>query len=239
MLGARVLRLFAISGIASQVLFCLSRFVAQFFERDSYSIYRDFTSDLGSLTAAHPLPYNVGVSVAGLLSVPLAIALYAVFRQYRWGTVGALLIGVFAVGQFIDGLAREDCSPRLDACKAIGDGPGFSWHHQLHDIETLFTALAIVIAPFVFVAVFGRVAEWRPLRLPSLIWGLATLAIVVASVLVAFQDAQPAAGLLERLLVTSATGWAGAVAWWMPRGGATTGLGGIAVHSTPLRLGIC
>jgi hypothetical protein len=215
MLNARLLRWCAISGIVSQVLFFLSWFISQFFEHDSYSIMRDFTSDLGSLTAAHPLPYNVGIVVSGALSLPLAIALFFVFRDSLAGRIGAVLIGVVSVGQFLDGLLREDCSPRLAACKALDKTQGFSWHHQAHDIETLFTALSLIAAPFVFAAVFGRLAEWRALRRPSLAWGAVNVVILVAFAAVAFQDSQPAAGLLERILVISATAWLGVVAWWL------------------------
>ena len=173
----------------------------------------DFTSDLGSLTAAHPLPYNIGISLSGLMSVPLAVALFFVFRRSVAGRIGAVLVGVFGIGDFLDGLFREDCSPRLAACKALADGQGYSWHHQAHDIETLFTAVGLVLAPFFFAWAFRATAGWWPLARISTLWGIADVVLVVAFSAVAFQDTQPGAGFLERVLVTVATGWLALVAW--------------------------
>src|SRR5262245_52147867 len=99
-----------ICGIASVVLFTLDWFISGIFE-DNYSNMRQDVSDFGALTASHPLPYNIVLSLTGLLAVVAAIGVFAVFRKSVWGLLGSLALFVFGFGQFLDGLLREDCSP--------------------------------------------------------------------------------------------------------------------------------
>ncbi len=215
MMSNRWLRWLAACGIAGQALFFLSWFVAQFFEHDSYSIMRDFTSDLGALTAAHPLPYNLGTSVSGLLTAAFAIAVYAVFRGSLPGRIGAACIAVNGVGTFLDGILREDCSPRLASCKALDASQGFSWHHQAHDIETLFTALAAIAAPFLLAVAFRRVPAWSRFWKYLLAIGIADIAILIPFLITASQAGQPGAGLLARIIETVATAWFAVLGWWI------------------------
>ncbi|OAI40088.1 hypothetical protein AYO38_06440 [bacterium SCGC AG-212-C10] len=212
-MSSGTLRVLAICGLASQAAYFLAWFIAQFFEHDEYSLMRDYTSDLGALTAAHPLPYNIGTCLSGLLSFVFAFALYSLFRDRRSGVVGAALVGVFGFGMFLDGLLREDCAPRMAACKALEESQGFSWHHQAHDIETLFTFSALMVAPFVFAAVFRHYAAWQDLSRLSLVAGIALVVVFVPFTVVALQESQPAAGLLERLAVIIGPAWLAVVAW--------------------------
>src|SRR5262249_7714490 len=157
---------------------------------------------LGARTAAHPGPYNLGVSLSGLLAVLFAAGVYVAFQRSLGGKIGAAYIAVFGVGQFLDGLLREDCAPRTAACKALEQTQGPSWHQQAHDIETLVTMHSLIIAPLIFAVVFRRSAVWQPLWRYSLVTGIVDVGLVIAFVIASIQVRQPAAGLLERVLET-------------------------------------
>jgi hypothetical protein len=78
--------------------------------------------------------------------------------------LGALLIGVVGVGSILDGLLREDCPLSTShACQQLRDGPGLSWHHFAHDIESIIVFVAMLLAPFVLAGALARREDLRRL----------------------------------------------------------------------------
>ena len=211
-------RLAAVCGLASAVLFTVAWSVAGILE-DHYDNLRQDVSDFGALTATHPLPYNVAVSIHGALAVALAAGLFVALGRGWTAWLGSLALGVFGVGDFLDGLLREDCSPSGNkACRAAMDAGNASWHHQAHDLESLFTILAVVIAPILLAFAFRQRERWRDLFIWSLFAAaVAFVAIAWYAVLFSAQDGSAYSGLLQRVAIVAAMAWLFVVSWRLYR----------------------
>ena len=72
---------FAACGLAGAIVFTATWIVAGL-AYPAFSFVNNDTSDLGALTAAHPTPYNVGLSLSGFVTIGLAVA-------FGWSWVGA------------------------------------------------------------------------------------------------------------------------------------------------------
>jgi hypothetical membrane protein len=208
------LRVAAICAIAAQVAFVALWIVWGFLE-DHYDVTRQDISDFGALDATHPLPYNIILSITGALTVPLAVALFMLLKPRLAGMLGILAVATFGVGEFLDGLLREDCSPSGNAaCRAAVDAGDVSWHHTAHDIESLVTIASMIIAPLALAFVFRNRPRWRDLSWYSVF----TVGIVLAFVIVygayfAANDGSEINGLLERGAAFFGVLWIAVVAW--------------------------
>ncbi len=67
----------AVSGLAGAILFTATWIVAGLAD-PAFSFANNDTSDLEALTATHPLPYNIGLSLSGLLTIGVAVTLVRV-----------------------------------------------------------------------------------------------------------------------------------------------------------------
>ena len=118
--------------------------------------------------------------------------------------IGALLILLAGLGILVAGIARNDCSSELEACKARIDAGDVSWHHGLHDAVSGLVFLTLVVAQFVLARAFRRDPSWRDLRAYSIFSGSLTLALLVLFV------AGPIAGgngLLQRAFLAVPLVW--------------------------------
>jgi hypothetical membrane protein len=177
----------------------------------SFSFANNNISDLGALTAVHPTPYNVGVSLSGLLTIGLAVALVLALGRRRAVIAGAVLVAVFGVGQVIDGLAREDCPVSVDAaCRAAEKAGRVSTHHKIHNAESLVTFIALMLAPLVVGLAVRSVARWRRLALWS--FAVAVVQIVCLPIfLVMYSGGTAGQGVVEIIEVTVGVTWIAAV----------------------------
>lgn len=162
-------------------------------------------SDLGALTAQHAWVWNLADSVSGLLILIFAVGLFPLVGSTRAGRVGASLIGVVGIGSIIDGLVREDCPlSTSEACQRLQDGPGLSWHHQAHDVESVIVVVAMIAAPFAIAKALGAIEELRWLRPYTLTTG-ALLVAATALYLALYGGA--GAGIAQRFLATAFMAW--------------------------------
>jgi hypothetical protein len=174
-------------GLAAQVLFALNVLVSGLVA-PGYSFLNNDTSDLGAKTSPNALPYNIALSVSGLLSFCVAVALSRTLEKSRLQAAGIALIGVFSAGQFIDGIAREDCPVSVDAgCRAAEKAGELSLMHLTHNVESLFTFSALMLAPLVLAFAFRRVANYKSLFLPSVVSGV--IQLVCLPIFLAMYDA--------------------------------------------------
>jgi hypothetical membrane protein len=208
----RLVRILAGAGLAGQVLITIDWIVSGLFA-PGYSFVRNTISDLGAMTSVHAAPYNAALSVGGLLSLGLAAGLLRVRPHARRGdwTAGAIAVGVFSIGMFIDGLLREDCSPTVDAsCRAAVDARTLSWHHVGHDLESVVTFVALIVAPLLLGLAFRAHASWR--RLAP--WGFAVFVFQVVALpvfLVLLTSAAAGVGPVEIAEVTAGIAFFAAV----------------------------
>jgi hypothetical membrane protein len=170
-----------------------------------YSWSRQEISDLGALTARHPWVWNLADSLAGLLIAVFALALHRVFRYSRTGRLGAWLVGIVGIGSVLDGVLREDCPLSTSlACQQLQSGPGLSWHHQAHDVESLVVVIASIAAPLVLAPVFGRRDDLRRLRPYSLLTGAL---LASANLAYLFLYGHPGAGTAQRAFTLISMAW--------------------------------
>jgi hypothetical protein len=138
-----------------------------------------------------------------------AVVLYAALEATRRGRLGALLIGTVGVGSILDGLLREDCPLSTShACQHLRDGPGLSWHHFAHDIESIVVFAAMVAAPFVLAGALNRYEELRPLRAYTRLTGL-VLVLATAAYLALYGNV--GGGIAQRLVALAYMAWIAAL----------------------------
>ena len=122
--------------------------------------------------------------VAGFLALALGLmalgtGLLRTVAGGRAARVGALLVLLAGLGILVAGIARNDCSSELEACKARIDAGAISWHHGLHDAVSGLVFLTLVVAQLVLARAFRSDPSWRDLRAYSIVSGSLTLALLV------------------------------------------------------------
>lgn len=198
-------RLGALAGIAGALLITCGWIVAGLVQGNRYSWSSQEISDLGALTAQHAWVWNLADSLSGFLILVFAVGLFPLVRSSRAGRIGAVLIGVVGAGGVIDGILREDCPLSTSAaCQRLQDGPGLSWHHQAHDIESVLVVVAMLAAPFALAKAMRRVEDLAGLRTCTLVIGAALVAVTVAYLLL---YGNPGAGIAQRLLAFLFMAW--------------------------------
>jgi hypothetical membrane protein len=207
----RITLTFAAFGLAGAILFPLNCLVSGLRE-PHFSFVDNATSDLGALTARHALPYNATLSVSGVLTIGLAVALLGFLPRRRAAIAGAVLVGIFGVGQFIDGLAREDCAVSVNrACRAAADAGRLSTHHKVHDAESIVTFSALLLAPLVLGFVFRSIPSLRHLAR----WSYAASVMQLVSVtifLVLYSGDHGGIGVFEIAALASGVAWIATIA---------------------------
>ncbi len=203
--GVNRVRLGAVAGIAGALLMTLGWVVGGLLQGSGYNWSSQEISDLGALTAQHPWVWNLADSISGLLLLIFSIGLFPIVRSNRAGRVGAGLIALVGVGSILDGILREDCPlSTSETCQRLQDGPGLSWHHQAHNIESVIVVLAMIAAPFVLGKAFRSIGHLRQLRRASMATGAL---LVVATVAYVFLYGNPGAGIAQRLLALGFMVW--------------------------------
>jgi hypothetical membrane protein len=146
--------------------------------QEQYSPRREDISALAALDAQYPWIMILGFIAIGVGTVALGLGLVDSVSG-RSGSVGSVLVLIGGVGLGVAGLARNDCSSELAACKTREEAGSLSWHHEVHDLVSLVIFLALVAAPLVLARAFAQDPHWRDLRTYSLLSGVLTLALLV------------------------------------------------------------
>ena len=110
--------------------------------QDTYSPRREDISALAALDAQQPWLMVVGFLALALGTVALGMGLFVAVEGGRAARVGALLVLIAGLGILVAGIARNDCSSELAACKARIDAGDVSWHHGVHDAVSGLVFLA-------------------------------------------------------------------------------------------------
>jgi hypothetical membrane protein len=145
--------------------------------QETYSPRREDISALAALDAQHAWIMISCFIALAVGTAALGLGLTAALRG-RSGRVGSSLVLAAGVGLGIAGLARNDCSSELSKCAMAVDAGDVSVHHQLHDLVSLLTFLALIVAQFVCARAFKQDAGWRGLRRYSLVSGVLSLALL-------------------------------------------------------------
>jgi len=163
-----------------------------------YSARREDISALAALDAQHPWIMIAGIIALGLSLVALGLGLTGAIQNGRSATVGPIML-VLGGGSFVvAGLARNDCSSEVQACKQRVSSGDVSWHHQVHDVLGVVAFVVLAVAPLVLARAFRADSRWSGLRRYSLWTGALTLALLLVF------GAEPFAGwngLVQRVLM--------------------------------------
>lgn len=198
-------RVGAYAGIGAALVMTCGWILAEQLQGGGYDWVSQEISDLGALTARHAWVWNLADSLSGVLLTIFAVGLFSVVRSGRAGRIGAILIGLVGVGSVIDGLVREDCPlSTSQACQRLQDGPGLSWHHLAHDIESVLVFAAMLATPFLIAKALRRVEALHRLRFYTLATGYGQVAITAAYVPL---YGNAGGGIAQRLLLTAFMAW--------------------------------
>ncbi len=172
------LRGYALSlAVTGPIIFTAAWFVA-WAVQDQYSPRREDISALAALDAEQPWIMVVGFLALGLGIVALGLGLPSVLAGGLSARVGALLVTVAGFGILVAGVARNDCSSELTACRVREDAGELSWHHHVHDLVSLLVFLILVASQLILARAFGRDARWHDLRWYSITSGALTFALL-------------------------------------------------------------
>ena len=189
--------------IAGAVLFTVAWLIA-WWAQDDYSPRREDISALAALDAQHAWIMIAGIIALGLGLVALGLGLVGAIRDGRSATIGSILLVLAGLNFAAAGMARNDCSSELQACKERVDSGDVSWHHMVHDVVGVAVFLVLVVAPLVLARAFGADGRWSDLRRYSLTTG--GLAFVLLLVFGA-EALDGWNGLVQRVLIAVPLVW--------------------------------
>jgi hypothetical membrane protein len=172
--------------------------------QDAYGPRREDISALAARDAQHAWIMIAGIAVLGLSLVALGLGLVGAIDDGRSATVGVILLVVAGLMFAVAGVARDDCSSELQACKKRVDAGQVSWHHTVHDNVGIAVFLVLVLAPLVLARAFRRDSRWRNVQRYPLVTGALTLVLLLVFGGASFSGWN---GLAERILVTIPLVW--------------------------------
>jgi hypothetical protein len=142
---------------------------------DQFSVVNHENSDLGADTANHAWIANqLGSNLPGLLLFVFAIGLWRSLGPHWSARMGSGMVGAVGIGIFLSGFLRLDCRHIDRGCEQK------SWHAITHGADAGLTVLALVLPPFVLARALKLEPRWRQLWLPTLAFGVGTIAAAVA-----------------------------------------------------------
>jgi hypothetical membrane protein len=188
--------------VAGPLLFTVAWLIA-WPAQEEYSPRHEDISALAAVDAQRSWVMVLGFLALGLGTVALALALLNAVRGGRRARVGAALVAFAGLGIVVAGLARNDCSSELAACRAL-PGRELSWHHHVHDLVSALVFVSLAVAQFLLARSFGGDDFWRDLRGYSVASGLATLVLLVVYGARVFGDWN---GLVQRIFLAVPLAW--------------------------------
>ena len=189
--------------MAGPVLFTVAWLVA-WSVQDVYSARREDISALAAVDAQHAWIMIAGIIALGLSLIALGLGLLGVIHGGRSTTVGPILLVLAGVCFTGAGLARNDCSSELQACKERVSAGDVSWHHSVHDVLGVVVFLVLAVAPLVLARAFKSDSRWSKLRRYSLLTGALTLALLFVFGAEFFDGWN---GLVQRVLILVPLVW--------------------------------
>ena len=133
--------------------------------------------------------------LSGLGVIGLAYVIRHLIRDSRGSLVASVLIGIYGFAGLIVAIFPTD---RIDSSADVVSQSITGWVHSL----TAFVAyISITVSMFILTWTFARHADWRSLVVWSALLAGAALALLF------MQMEGPWVGLMQRLLITTVSGW--------------------------------
>ena len=192
--GQRSLALQAACGVLGPLAFT-GAWVASTLRQEGYSVAAEHISGLAAPDARDPAIMVAGFLTLGACTVAFGSAVEAALGGR--GRAGPLpwLFRAAGLATIAAGLLRRD---RMLLAPPPGV-TGQSWHNHGHDLASAAVYGALVAAPFLLAHRARRDPAWSDLRLPALITGLVTAALLA---LFWSKALAPWNGVIQRVAVT-------------------------------------
>jgi hypothetical protein len=165
----------ATATIAAQLVFIGGWLVLGAVEGDGYSPGRHDISDLAALTAHHATLDRLTLGISGAVTIAFALSLVPILGRGMW----LLALSLPGLDNLTDVFFRLDCRAADAGCDTATATD--SWHGTAHLTFFVVAALATVVAPFVLSRRMRRTDGWAGLARPTKIFGVVTIAALVAS----------------------------------------------------------
>lgn len=137
--------------------------------RNGYSPKREHISDLGATGTDLAILQDINFIITGLLILVFAIGMFRLSEFGKGAKTGSGFVAIIGLGFVASGIFSADPSDLQESTSAGG----------LHDLFGIVTFLSAFIAMFVMSRSLPRDKYWRALRMPSLVWGIVTFALLV------------------------------------------------------------
>jgi hypothetical membrane protein len=196
------------AAVLGQLVFVGGWLVIGALEDHGYRPMRHDISDLAALTAHYATPDRITLAVSGSLTIAFALAL----RHHLGDAALLLALSLPALDNLTDTFFRLDCRA-ADAGCSFSDATA-SWHGKAHLAFFVVAAIASVAAPFVLTRAMRRREAWVTLARPTLLFGLVTIALLVAT---GATSGTAVGGLTQRIAATVVTGGVAVLAWRVVR----------------------
>ena len=162
----------AVCGMLAGPILLVASVAATLAQPDEFSFLDHATSDLGADTANAPWISNrLTSNLPGLLVVVFSVGLWHALGRHRSARIGAFLVGVVGVSLFLTGVFTNDCREIDAGCSSAE----LSGEASVHGTVGLVAVLALVVSPFVVARAARLAADWRDLRLLSVLFGCLTI----------------------------------------------------------------
>lgn len=158
----------ALAGIIGPIAFAIT-FTILGFVRNGYSPKREHISDLGATGTDLAILQDINFIIAGLLILVLAIGMFRLSEFGKGAKTGSGFVAIIGLGLVGSGIFSADPRDLQESTSAGG----------LHDLFGIIAFLSAFIAMFVMSRSLPRDKYWRALRMPSLVWGIVTFALLV------------------------------------------------------------
>ena len=170
----------------------------------AYDVRREAVSGLAALDSAHA-GWMIAGFVAGAVGlVASAMVLWRAVPQ-RAGRVAAGMVAAAGALIGVAGLARQDCSDQLPACKDFGDAVEASGSYWVHQYASLLAFLLLLASFFVLARGLRRTGR-SPLAVISRTVGVAC-STGVALLVVAPPFVVDNYGILQRVVIGALFAW--------------------------------
>jgi hypothetical membrane protein len=172
-----------------------------------YSVVNDDLSALAALGAAHPWITMTGELLLGIGIVALAAGLVGRFPGRR-AAIACWILLATGLTTVIQAVAREDCSTKVEGCRARIQAGDLSWHHWLHEATSALAFIGILLVPPLLARPFRNDPHWRDLARYSV--ATAVVGVVLLAVFLPTSDGA-GGGLTERVFLVVPLAWVAVV----------------------------
>ena len=195
------LKLLVLGGIAGPVVFTITVLICSSLRTNNNGLHQ-FISELGATGTSNALVMNyAGFVPTGILITLFGISLFMLFKGSIVTRIGSVLLTVFGIGIFLSGLFSCD-----QGCPNSG-----TFESNIHQTIAPITFISAIVGMFLMGVSFRRFAQWRKLKIYSLLSAIISFALMLA--LISSLESRSLTGLWQRLLLLVLFTWTAVISF--------------------------